>query len=215
MAQLTERQQQVKALMDEGKKPKEIGETLGISENAVYQHRRRIQQGDGQTAAPGKRRGRPPKAAPKPPTLVAADDKEWQVRATSIEGGGSGTYVAPTPPPPIDPLDAVRDRRGQIQHVLDAAKYRADDTAATAAEAAQAYADAQAEWQPELYRLDTAEQVLTGQLKPAAPAPVGRSRKATPERAEAEAQQAAAEAPDEPSGNGAGEVETVPQDAVA
>jgi uncharacterized coiled-coil protein SlyX len=42
---LTPRQQEIKALMEQGKKPKDIAKKLKISENAVYQQIRRIRSG--------------------------------------------------------------------------------------------------------------------------------------------------------------------------
>jgi len=192
MAQLTERQQEIKALLDEGKTPREIGEVLGISENAVYQHRRRIQTSDGKAAAPGKRRGRPskqPEPESAPVTLVAPvlDPTE------------------PTPMPhPNDPLDAVRDRRNAIGVVLAKLRLVADDAHLVAANAAEDLRVAMAEHQPELERLDTAEAILTGQLKPPAKAKKAANGKAgTPPPIPPELlgvaanQDAAAEAPDE------------------
>lgn len=42
---LTERQQEIQDLVRQGKSAKEIAQALGISENAVYQHRRRMRGG--------------------------------------------------------------------------------------------------------------------------------------------------------------------------
>lgn len=43
--ELTPRQTEIKALMEQGKKPKDIAKKLKISENAVYQQIRRIREG--------------------------------------------------------------------------------------------------------------------------------------------------------------------------
>jgi hypothetical protein len=188
--QLTERQQQIKVLLDQGKKPREVAEILGISENAVYQHRRRMQTTKNAKATTGKRRGRPPKPKPpveQPPPFSIADRVEVeQVHLT----------VAP-----MDPLEAIAARRSEIGAKLLDLRTLADESWTVAAGHKEALDAAMAEAEPELYRLDTAEQVLTGQLKPAAPkaskAKAANGKADTPPAAiEAAAQDAAAEAPD-------------------
>jgi Homeodomain-like domain len=236
---LTERQQEIKKLLDEGKTPREVGEALGISENAVYQHRRRMQASASKPARRGSHAAKastskPAKAASKPAQKRSAPRKRTQSRPAAPAS-------APAAPEAMDPLSAVRHRRDEISLTVTQAKEALDEAAKAHAAAQKAHDDAEAKVKPELERLTAVEALLTGKLKP----PVPRSRKAeaeqapapaapapepeqqqqdtppettyqdTPDMPEAEAQDAAAEAPDEPTevaaqGNGQQERPGVP-----
>jgi DNA-binding CsgD family transcriptional regulator len=144
--QLTERQQEIKDRIEQGKTADEIGQELGITANAVYQQIRRMRQGKGTTrkAAAPKNTGR--KSAGTPPAKAAA------APAPVVE-----TVVRTQ-----TPLQAVRARRDEIKaSVKDAAD--ALTVANTAVREAQlAYDKAWSKNEPELKVLDAAESALTG-----------------------------------------------------
>ena len=217
---LTDRQKEIKSLLDQGKTPKEIGNKLGISENAVYQQRRRIKaaQANGRkaTSSTTKRTSTARKT-----TTTRRAPRQQRPALAVVNGNGDAAARA------TDPLEAVRNRKQDIAASLTDAKAALDE-AAKAHEAAQkAYAEAEGKVRPELEKLDAVEALLTGKLKPPtkakakaekpaeapAPAPEPTPAPAEPEpeqapvAAEATAQDQAAEAPDEPtevqpSGNG-------------
>jgi DNA-binding CsgD family transcriptional regulator len=160
MADLTERQQQIKSRYDADKTPPEIAAELGITVNAVYQHLRRMKvakaKGKTETAkvkAPvaaktPARRGRPPKVATQAAEVLAAAVK--------------------TPAPvAATPLQAIRARMADIL-----ATHREMDAAVSASARALKLAQEQAakakgKTEAELAQLRTAEAALT--QKPIAP----------------------------------------------
>jgi hypothetical protein len=155
MAQLTERQQQVADLVKQGKKAKEIGNVLGISENAVYQQLRKIRAAGG--------------------TRSTGQTRSSNARSTASR---SRSRAAAAPKPAADPIepvvmpeDALSVRRRNIEAELKATKNRqteADSTyKALTAECERATASLTAE----LERIKNAELALTGKLAPAAPKP--------------------------------------------
>jgi DNA-binding CsgD family transcriptional regulator len=161
---LTERQQQIVDLQKQGKKAKEIGEALGISENAVYQQLRRIRKGSDANGSASSQRasestarrqsgGRRGSAAP---TLQAA----------TTTGGTTSAGLTPTAPAPkpMTPLQSVRARRDEVSADLKAAEADVQQ-AERALEAARKQRDKIAErLRPELAALDAAEAALQGKL---------------------------------------------------
>lgn len=160
---LTERQQQIKDRLEQGKKPDEIAKELGITTNAIYQQIRRMRAGGAKnvgrkSGGSGRKRTAPKPAAPKPTPQAAA-------------------------PAHITPLQAVRARRDEIKHEV-----RDCDQAVAAAQRALDAAKAQAEkvaarHKEELKALDKAEAVLRPQQSangsgPAAKKPASRRRSA-------------------------------------
>jgi IS30 family transposase len=160
---LTERQQQIKDLMEQGQKPDEIAKKLGITTNAIYQQLRRMRGGAKKT---GRKSARKPQAPAR---------------------GGSRLPAAPPAPAPahITPLQAVRARRDEIKHEV-----RDCDQAVAAARRALDAAIAQSEkvaarHKEELKALDKAEAVLRPQASsngssPPAKKPASRGKSAPP-----------------------------------
>ena len=212
---LTDRQQQIKALLDKGKTPKEIGQQLKISENAVYQQRRRIKQAEDAKAP-----------AAKATTTTKAKAKPGKAKPAKAKPGSRATAeVAAAVVKAADPISEVRRRKAEIDAMLHGVKATLDE-ATRAYEAAQkAHDTAEAKVRPELERLAAVEALLTGKLAPPKPQrrkPANKTEPApeaqAPEGAKVEpqaqpvavAQDEAAEAPDEPtevpaSQNGGGE----------
>lgn len=134
---LTERQQQIKDLMEQGKKPDEIAKTLGITTNAIYQQLRRMRGGAKKSGRKSARKPATPRPAPAPQVAAAV--------------------------PHVTPLQAVRARRDEIKHeVRDCDQAVAAAERALAAAEAQA-AKVAARHKEELKALDKAEAVLRPQ----------------------------------------------------
>jgi len=197
---LTERQQEIKKLLDEGKTPREVGEALGISENAVYQHRRRMgasaKKSSGRSAAP-----KATKTASKPAQKRTQRKRSQAPRQTAP----APVAVAAAEPVAMDPLSAVRHRQAEIDAMLADSKTALEEATKAHQTAQKAHDDAESKVKPELERLAAAEALLTGKLKPPvkarkAPEPKAETPAPAPEpsdeAAEADAAQAAAEAPD-------------------
>ena len=153
---LTDRQQQIKALLDQSKTPHEIGEALGITENAVYQHIRRMRSaGHKLTAKPSAAK---PKRADKPSDATQLN-RLFNVAAAD----------------PVSPLAAVRARKDVIVAELKIAEHAVAD-ARTALEKAQQANDRVSERHAaELKTLQAAEAALTA--KPAAKAKAPRPQR--------------------------------------
>jgi hypothetical protein len=161
---LTDRQKQIADLLDKGKTPAEIAKALKITENAVYQQRRRIRQANGEKPARTARRvGRTsaPKAARKSTRKSAATRSRRSTRRAVPKpspelGNVLGTIKLPTP------LQAIRSRRDEIKqsvkHLADAAR----DAERAAKAAQEAHDKALAKHTDELAQLDAAEAALTG-----------------------------------------------------
>jgi transposase len=216
---LTERQQEIKALLDQGKTPKQIGEQLGISENAVYQQRRRIKlagdQPRSQTKTPRKQAS---KRASKQASKTSRPRQQRQAPAPVAQAEED------TAAEPANPLNEVRRRQAEIDGMLAEAKTTLDESAKAHATAQKAYDDAESKVKVEMERLAAVEALLTGKLKPPVKAPKAKAEEAPAEapaeppaehEAVAEAQDQAAEAPDQPtevpaSDNGAGDEEERP-----
>lgn len=163
--QLTERQQQIQALLDKGKSPAEIAGLLKppITANAVYQQLRRMHGGK-----KGKRVSKPRRSAGAPSRLAPAQRP--------------APAPAPTPAKTVTelrdmtPLQAIRARRTAIEAELREAD-NATRVALTAAEKAKATAASlHDKRKDELSQLVKAESALTGKpvaAKPKAAKPKG------------------------------------------
>ena len=168
MADLTERQQQIKALYDADKTPPQIAAELGITTNAVYQQLRRMKD----------RAGAPAKKSPAKKTVKRAPAS----RTTAAGKKAAKAVLSPTiptdtmPPVPapvqkterlVTPLQAIRARIEVIQTL-----HREADSAVSAAEkvltaARERSAKVKSKSDAELSQLRTAEAALTAKPLPA------------------------------------------------
>lgn len=101
---LTERQQEIQDHLRQGKSAREIAQALGISENAVYQHRRRMRQGGADT---GSTRTQSRKAS----------SGGRQSTGTKSDGGDNGDSKAPAAQPVkvVTPERALRDEKNDLE----------------------------------------------------------------------------------------------------
>jgi hypothetical protein len=169
---LTKRQQEVKKLLDKGKKPREIAQQLGISENAVYQQRRRIRQAVVGIADPAAAPDQPAKQR----TARRSTRRSTTNRRTSDTPKAVGSALVAKP---VTPAEAILARRSVIENQLA-------DSEALLNVARTSYEDAEAshsqlltEHSAELENLTRAEQALSGKWpKPAANRPRKTAEKA-------------------------------------
>ena len=148
---LTERQQQIQDLLEQGKSAKEIAEALGITTNGVYQQLRRMRAG-GAKAAPAKRA----KTAKAKPAKAPA----------SATAKPPGVNESTAPPRVMTPLQAIRARRDDLAAGLRDAEAAVIDAQRTL-ERAVAGRDKIAERiTPELESLDRAERAIKGEAEP-------------------------------------------------
>lgn len=173
MAELTERQQEIKDLLDRDKTPGEIAEALGITENAVYQHLRRMREKAG---TPRRGRGRPRATAPR--------------RAPRTETARETTAAEPRS---MTPLQAIRARKAVLEHELRSVREDVASAERTLKSAQEVLARREAHHAEELGQLNNAEAALTGK-----PAPT----RAAPKRARKPAQRGARKAADSSQTNG-------------
>lgn len=152
-AQLTERQQEIKSLIEQGKDANQIGAELGISPNAVYQHLRRMRQAGS--------------VKPKAAAAAAKSTPKSGRKSGGTSPAAPAAKPAPAPAPEIvvresTPLQAIRARRDEIKaSVKDAADALVVANAALR-EAQAAYDKASGKHADELKMLDGAESALTG-----------------------------------------------------
>lgn len=146
---LTERQQEIQDLVRQGKSAKEIAEALGISENAVYQHRRRIRSGGGSTG-----------------------NARTQARSTGRQSSDStpaadGDAPKPAPQKAVTPERALRDEKTDLERQVK--DFDADVvTAEKALESARQKRDAGvAKINDRLNAVTAALAALTGNVTPA------------------------------------------------
>jgi hypothetical protein len=175
MPTLTSRQKEVQALIKQGRTPREVADALGITENGVYQHMRRIKAAGGKKAAGAKpaakrtatKAAKPSAAKPTRKRSGTRSRTTTRSQAQSTLAAASAPVKAPTP------LDAIRAQRGELTARLDVTKGALEAAQAALKAADEAHAKALKELGPELQRLDTAEGVLTGKIRRvnAAPAP--------------------------------------------
>lgn len=141
---LTERQQQVKDLLEKGNTAPQIAQKLGISTNAVYQQIRRMRGGKKAKKA-GRKSGAKARTASTPSPV-------------STPGAGFSASVIK----PITPQRAVANRRDEIQaEVKESAKTLAE-AEKVAARAKEDHVKLSAKHKDELKRLDAADRALRG-----------------------------------------------------
>jgi hypothetical protein len=145
---LTPRQVEIKTLADAGKTPKEIAAQLSITENAVFQQKRRIRERLGETK-------------PKPGRKAAT-------------GGTATATLPPVAQRDMTPLQAIRARRSTVERIVAEAWAAAQTAAAAAVTASELHQRVAAKNVPELKQLEVAEAALTG--KPLAKAAAPRKR---------------------------------------
>lgn len=155
-ATLTPRQQEIQKLLDSGKTPPEVAKQLKITDNAVYQQMRRMRKGGAKTTA---KRSARKSSGRKSARKTAARKTTSRPQPTAAP---QAERMAMTP------LQAIRQRRTDIEHRLAATgdALKAAESALT--KAREAHEAAQAKTADELKQLDTAERVLKGEApKPA------------------------------------------------
>jgi transposase len=143
MAQLTERQQDIKNRLENGDKADKIAKDLGISTNAVYQQIRRMRNAGNAPAKKGGRQSARKSAAPAIQQAVPS-----QARA-------------------MTPLQAIRARRDEIKAELKATESAVLDAERTLKSASEAHEKASTKRAEEIKQLDSAESALTGKPTPA------------------------------------------------
>ena len=156
--ELTPRQQELKALMDQGMKVKEIAAQVGISENAVYQQQARIRKatGDDGGSRPRRTTARRSRRPSEPPFTVERHS----------------TRMAMTP------VEAIQARREEIELEVGMLQRQASDARVAWEELQRAYEERAAEHLAELKALDVAESALTGTLE--APRPAAKRTRTKP-----------------------------------
>lgn len=187
-AQLTERQQEIKALLDKGNTPAEVGKALGISENAVYQARARIRKATRKRGGSTKRTtGRKSGASTRTRTRRSTTPRTGLLSPTD---GGTGTTANTVTDRPTTPLQAVRARQAEIKASLHESEKAVADARRELAKVEELYEKATARVNGELAKLNAAEAALTG----AKPAPKRRSSSKQNGSGSRKAAQAAAQA---------------------
>lgn len=192
MAVLTDRQKQIKRLLDQNKSAEQVAKSLKISTNAVYQQIRRMRAAGHSVSTPSGAGG----SAGRQSARKGKSAKKGRTRPR-LESSPPAPRIPPTPAPapaakvPTTPLQSVRARRDEIQALVKEAEAGVtiaqrdlDNAKALAEKIAQRHAD-------ELKGLDKAEAALRPQQAPAKPA----AKKATPKRQSAPKPAAPAPAP--------------------
>jgi F0F1-type ATP synthase membrane subunit b/b' len=148
---LTERQQQIQDLLEQGKSAKEIAEALGITTNGVYQQLRRMRAG-GASAKPAKRgaKAKPAKSAP----------------AKSAPAKPPGVNESTAPPRVMTPLQAIRARRDDLTAGLREAEAAVTEAQKALEKATQGRDKIAEKVAPELESLDRAERAIRGESEP-------------------------------------------------
>ena len=156
--ELTPRQQELKALMDQGMKVKEIAAQVGISENAVYQQQARIRKvtGDDSGSRPRRTAARRARRPSEPPFTV----ERHTARAV------------------LSPVEAIQARREEIELEVGMLQRQASDARVAWEELQRAYEERAAEHLAELKALDVAESALTG--TPETPRPAAKRTRTKP-----------------------------------
>lgn len=156
-SQLTERQQEIKNLMDKGRTPAEIGEALDITTNAVYQQLRRMSNRSGKPAAKSTTKA---KTASKP-----AAKRTPAKRAPAKRPSRPTPAPAPAPAPEprvMTPLQAIRARRTEIESVVKESKATLDAAVKAANAAKETHEKLVGQRRDELSALEKAEAAITG-----------------------------------------------------
>lgn len=149
-AQLTDRQQQIKALMQEGKDPKQIAAQLKITPNAVYQQLRRMRDG---RKSGGSKAGKSP--APAKSTTATSPTTQTHVLGEVKTAR------------PVTPLQSIRNRRDEINAEIRAAQSERDAAQRALAKAEEAASKVSERYATELANLTAAEAALKGEAAPA------------------------------------------------
>jgi biotin operon repressor len=148
--ELTERQKEIKGLLQDGKTAKEIASDLNISDNAVYQAIRRMRSGGANVSTPTGRAGRKNGGT----KAKRGAKRQAAPAAPKIPEMDLGTIRA------ITPLQSVRNRRSEIQAEVREAGHAVAE-AEGALRAAKSTAERiQARFKDELKSLDQAERAL-------------------------------------------------------
>lgn len=167
---LTDRQKEIKGLLEQGKKADEIAKKLKITPNAVYQQIRRMRnagtnvKGTG-TQARNVRRKSGRKSPAKARPAVATGNSGAQPVA------GLAQAAAPT-----TPLQAIRMRRQAIEADIKAADASFKDATAEAEKRKLALDKLQERHGGELKNLDAAEAAVKGERPKAAVKPKAKSK---------------------------------------
>jgi DNA-binding CsgD family transcriptional regulator len=153
---LTERQEQIKGLLKQGKSAKQIAKSLKISENAVYQQIRRMRKA-GENVGTKRATGTRASAAKKTGRQSARKRPSLEPTLPQAPGNIPEPPIAARPP---TPLQSVRNRRAEIH-----ADIKLAETEVTAAQRAldaakAAHAKLKDRHGDELKSLDTAEKAL-------------------------------------------------------
>jgi IS30 family transposase len=160
---LTERQQEIKTLQDQGKTPREIAEALGITVNGIYQQLRRMKGGGN-----AKKSGKPkPNASTKAVARKLADDS----RPTSRP-------ALPLPPRVMTPLQAIRARKQAIEQQLKESASAISAAASTLTKLNEGHGTLVLKHAEELKQLQVAEGIITGEVpitKPVAKKPASKN----------------------------------------
>lgn len=193
--QLTDRQREIVTLLDQGKTPREAAEALDITENAVYQHIRRIREGGHKVTSASNAQGSRSRGR--------STARTRQAPATAPEAPATAT---PAEPRAMTPLQAIRYRRATIEQETKAAHAQVLAAEKVLAQAREAAERVLAKHGEELDHLISAEAALTGKPAPKPPAkPRSRSRSASKANgstpATPQAQTSAAPAPEPAEGD--------------
>ncbi len=180
---LSERQQEIKALIEQGNKVSAIATQLGITPNGVYQQLRRMRESGDAPATSTKKTGAKTKTTAK-------------ANATSNTSTGTTANVTVTTTGqakalrPLTPLQAIRARRDEIMSDIKGAQAEQEAAQRALVKATEAVDKLAARHSEELGRINSAEAALTG--KPVAgqptvqatvrPAPQGKPASATTPR---------------------------------
>ena len=177
---LTDRQKEIKGLLDQGKTPKEIGQKLGISENAVYQQRRRIKAASANGRKPsGNKRQASRASTSRSSTRQRPRQQSQKQRSNHLSVVGEKQEQKAA-----DPLSEVRRRKAEIDSQLSSAKATLDEATKAHETAQKAYSEAEGKVKPELEQLAAVEALLTGKLKPPKPAQKAKAEKPAEKPAE-------------------------------
>ena len=168
--QLTPRQKEIKALMDQGKTPTEVAKKLKISDNGVYQQLRRMRAAGhsvgGKTATAKSTSARKPAAS----KAKSSGSKRTTSGRSSARKSTPARPRATTPPIPsqpklvaMTPLDSIKARREQIDAELTETRENLDAATRAHEEAVKAHEDATSKYAAELSQLTAAEAALKGE----------------------------------------------------
>lgn len=144
---LTERQKEIKKLQSEGLKPPQIAERLKVSPNAIYQQLSRMRSGKGASAKTGSKTGSKPAAKP-----AAARQPR------------PATTPAQAPTRPLTPLQAIRERRSEIERTVKETESELHAAEKALEAARERHQSVVARFDEELAHLNGAEAVIKGEM---------------------------------------------------